>query len=351
MTVLSRLCGGLHHYSGLVTAARCRGRTLSNILHTSRRGFRRQQTKNDDKIVLTPKVEYQTPNLERMPKSLAKCSLFTVGFCSATVVGVTIWEYENLRLKSKAPLSDWVQLRWNDMEGWQSKEGEFRKSLNRWWNGLSEGQKVFWPICFLNILVFLSWHHPMLKLTMMKYFAFSPAADAVCLPMILSTFSHYNVLHLAANMYVMHSFSTPICDKVGKEQFLGMYLCFAVLSSFAGAAFKVIIRSPSPSIGASGAIMGMIGYFCSKYPDSKLGILFIPNFSFSAETGLYSLLAFDTLGLILRFRLFDHAAHLSGALSGLAYARWGEKYWDKRKIIMQNWHSIRQQIENGSKSR
>lgn len=43
---------------------------------------------------------------------------------------------------------------------------------------------------------------------MLNYFASNPASPHQCLPMFLSTFSHYSGFHLLANMYVLHSFST-----------------------------------------------------------------------------------------------------------------------------------------------
>ena len=43
----------------------------------------------------------------------------------------------------------------------------------------------------------------------------------------------------------------------------------------------------------------------------------MPFFTFSAEQAIYGLIAFDAIGLLLRFRLFDHAAHLGGSLFGM----------------------------------
>lgn len=42
--------------------------------------------------------------------------------------------------------------------------------------------------------------------------------------MILSTFSHYSLIHMMANMYVLWTFSSGIVSLLGKEQFLAVYL-------------------------------------------------------------------------------------------------------------------------------
>lgn len=42
--------------------------------------------------------------------------------------------------------------------------------------------------------------------------------------MILSTFSHFSFFHMAANMYVLWSFSTSAVSMLGREQFVAVYL-------------------------------------------------------------------------------------------------------------------------------
>lgn len=50
------------------------------------------------------------------------------------------------------------------------------------------------------------------------------ASETRCLPMVLSSFSHYSFIHMAANMYVLWTFSTSIVSLLGREQFLAFYL-------------------------------------------------------------------------------------------------------------------------------
>jgi len=72
-----------------------------------------------------------------------------------------------------------------------------------------------------------------------------------------------------------------------------------------------------------GAVLGLVGYICYKVPDGKLSIAFLPQYSFSAKSGVIGMAVFDTAGLILgvvtkwKYMIFDHAAHLSGLLFGL----------------------------------
>lgn len=68
--------------------------------------------------------------------------------------------------------------------------------------------------------------------------------------MVLSTFSHSSFLHLAANMFVLNSFSSIAVSGLGKEQFLALYLTSGVISSFVSYFYKAAFRMPGFSLGA-----------------------------------------------------------------------------------------------------
>lgn len=61
-----------------------------------------------------------------------------------------------------------------------------------------------------------------------------------------------------------------------------------------------------------------------------------------SECALKALVAIDTAGLILGWRLFDHAAHLGGALFGVWYVAYGHKLiWRRREPLVKLWHDMR----------
>jgi len=78
---------------------------------------------------------------------------------------------------------------------------------------------------------------------------------------ITSTFLHAGFVHLAGNMLFLWVFGNAINYKFGQLGYLAFYL-FAALCS--GLAQYVAI--PSPAIGASGAIMGVVGAFLVFFP-------------------------------------------------------------------------------------
>ncbi|XP_078419543.1 presenilin-associated rhomboid-like protein, mitochondrial [Cetorhinus maximus] len=178
--------------------------------------------------------------------------------------------------------------------------------------------------------------------TMVKYFTSNPASKTLCLPMVLSTFSHYSFFHMAANMYVLWSFSSSIVSLLGQEQFMAVYLSAGVISTFASYVYKTATGRLGASLGASGAIMAVLAAVCSKMPEAKLAIILLPMFTFTASNALKAIIAMDTTGLILGWRFFDHAAHLGGAFFGIWYIFYGhELIWKNREPLVKVWHDMR----------
>ena len=138
----------------------------------------------------------------------------------------------------------------------------------------------------------------------------------LCLPTLLAAFSHKDVFHLAINMFVLFSFAQTGVAVLGQEQFLAMYTSAAVFASLASLAHKVLSRSTIPSVGASGAILAVFAMHCLFFPDSRIEVIFLPFLGLSACYALPTVAAIDSLGVLLRWRWLDHAAHLGGSCFG-----------------------------------
>lgn len=276
------------------------------------------------------------------PVRLMKPFAFTLLVSGCSFCGASVWQYENLR----KVVTDYRKDRNNaHAHRFFAKAGSFRHHINLWWNSLSDGHKLVSGIIAVNVGVFLMWRLPAFQPFMLKYFSASPMSGAPCWSLFLSTFSHFSAFHLLANMYVLWSFSDPICNLLGKEQFLATYLTAGVVSGFASYALKVARMSPVPSLGASGAIMAILGMVCSQFPNAQLSIAFVGDIfphSFSADSAMKALITFDTLGVIFKWHFFDHAAHLGGMLFGLWYIHFGHKYiWGSRESMLKWWHQFR----------
>jgi membrane associated rhomboid family serine protease len=95
---------------------------------------------------------------------------------------------------------------------------------------------------------------------------------------ITSQFLHAGFAHVAFNMLFLYIFGNNIEEQLGGAKFLLFYLSCGVLAVIAQWFFSA--TSSIPSLGASGAIAGVMGAYILKFPQAKivtvlpLGILF-----------------------------------------------------------------------------
>jgi membrane associated rhomboid family serine protease len=82
--------------------------------------------------------------------------------------------------------------------------------------------------------------------------------------LITSMFLHGGWLHLIGNMWFLWVFGSHIEDAMGSAKFIVFYL----ISGIASALTQTVLNlgSPVPTIGASGAIAGVMGAFLILYP-------------------------------------------------------------------------------------
>ena len=271
----------------------------------------------------------QTTHFSTKP-SILKPAIFAFGLTCTSFAGAAIIQYERAEKKLN---------RQNIFQRMSGKAFTFRSKVNKWWHGLYEGQRVAATIIAVNLGVLTIWKFPSCSLFMTKWFT-SSTVNRRSSTLLLSCFSHSEFWHFGANMFVLWSFSPLIHSLLGTEQFIAFYLTGGTVSSLVSYYFKIATHSKIPSLGASGALLAVIAVCCIEQPDARLSILFLPFFTFSAQTALYSLIAVDVTGIILRWQLFDHAAHLGGTLFGSWYVLYGHKYlWDRRSSLVRWWHN------------
>jgi rhomboid family protein len=92
-----------------------------------------------------------------------------------------------------------------------------------------------------------------------------------------SMFIHGGFLHIAGNMWFLWIFGRGIEDLIGHGRFLVFYL----LSGLGAAIVHVIVNadSPVPTVGASGAIAGVMGAYLIKFPRARI-VTLVPIFIF-----------------------------------------------------------------------
>jgi hypothetical protein len=95
------------------------------------------------------------------------------------------------------------------------------------------------------------------------------------LPLLTSMFLHAGWLHLIGNMWFLWIFGDNIEDRLGKLRFLLFYLVCGLGAGLAHALFN--LGSNAPTIGASGAVAGVLGGYFVLFPTARV-LTLVPFF-------------------------------------------------------------------------
>src|SRR4030042_2405383 len=147
------------------------------------------------------------------------------------------------------------------------------------------------------------------------------------LPFLTSMFLHGGFLHIIMNMWFLYIFGDNIEDRLGHLRYLVFYLFCGVASGLVH--LFTHWDSNIPTIGASGAISGVMGAYLLLYPRSKI-LTLIPIFFFFQ---FVEIPAFIFLVFWLFLQLFSASftptnvggvafwAHIGGFVAGLIFLK------------------------------
>jgi len=141
-------------------------------------------------------------------------------------------------------------------------------------------------------------------------------ADGEYYRLLTAAFLHGSVIHLALNMYALFLFGPPLEAAFGRARFLAVYL----VSALGGSAASYAVAAPgSPSLGASGAVFGLLGAF------------FVVNRRLGRDSSQLLILLVINLAFGFLAPNIDWRAHLGGLATGalcaaaIAYAPAGRR--------------------------
>jgi membrane associated rhomboid family serine protease len=134
-------------------------------------------------------------------------------------------------------------------------------------------------------------------------------------------FLHGSVSHLALNMFALWSFGRILEQVWGNQRFLVFYLVCGIGAAVISQLVDQFIFDPTSSatVGASGAIYGLLVAFAIMFPNFKIMLIFLPV-PIAAKHFVPVLLLIDLAAGFTGFSIFGqkiaHFAHLGGALMG-----------------------------------
>lgn len=144
----------------------------------------------------------------------------------------------------------------------------------------------------------------------------SPVPEWITL--ISSQFLHGGFLHIAGNMLFLWIFGNNVEDRLGHIKYLIFYITCGILAALSQWIFAQ--GSTIPSLGASGAIAGVMGAYILRYPQAPI-VTFIPLGLFS---NIVRVPAYFFLGFWFVQQAFNGLASLNtpvdmGMQGGVAY--------------------------------
>ena len=166
---------------------------------------------------------------------------------------------------------------------------------------------------------------PYARNAFIEHYALIP--DRLYLPsFVTSMFLHGGWLHLIGNMWFLWVFGSHIEDAMGSGRFLIFYLISGVAS--AAVQFMISIGSPIPTVGASGAIAGVMGAFLILYPRVRVvTLIFIVIFVTTYEIPAAFMLLYwfvlqllsglGSLASVGQAQSIAWFAHVGGFLAGI----------------------------------
>jgi membrane associated rhomboid family serine protease len=143
---------------------------------------------------------------------------------------------------------------------------------------------------------------------------------------------NYYYFHDGLNTLVLNGFKeTEILNLINEGKFMTSWQ--AVL---APDTFENMIGSLTPTVGASGAIYGLLVAFAFMFPNAELALLFIPV-PIKAKYFVPGIVLLDLFSGVTGYSIFGggiaHFAHVGGALFGFIMM-W---YWKKNQFNQNRW--------------
>ncbi len=157
---------------------------------------------------------------------------------------------------------------------------------------------------------------------------------------------HGGIFHLFVNMITFYFFGPPLEKIIGGLRLLKFYIAAGLVASLGYVLFRnllFIIHGSTlpgggevfmPAVGASGAIVAVVGAVAKLYPRAEVLLYFV--IPMKIRTAVYAFGAFEVFNIVtalighpvLFFDLFASSAHLTGLLVGLWY---GNRLKDQHK--------------------
>jgi membrane associated rhomboid family serine protease len=145
--------------------------------------------------------------------------------------------------------------------------------------------------------------------------------------LVTSMFLHGGWMHIIGNMLFLWAFGRSMEDAMGHGKFLSFYLIAGIAAGLVQLLFN--FDSRTPTLGASGAIAGVMGAYLVKFPRARIHtLIFVLIFVTTADIPAafiliywFILQLFSGYGSLVQIQVSDGGtawfAHVGGFLAGM----------------------------------
>lgn len=175
---------------------------------------------------------------------------------------------------------------------------------------------VNWLFLALNVVVFLALGFRADYPEIVRTYAFLPA-EPTWQGALFGMFMHAGLGHLLGNMLFLWIVGDNVEDSLGHLGYAVFYLGAGFFADYAHMAMVPPEMAAIPTLGASGAVAGVLGAYALLYPRSRIKFWFFIWVWFYIRTGFFHLASAWAVGFWFLQQIFLHFA--SGGAGGVAY--------------------------------
>ena len=211
-------------------------------------------------------------------------------------------------------------------------------------------------LIFINIIIFVA--TLINEDFMVRTFALFYPTSQLFRPwqIITHMFMHGGVWHIFFNMYALYMFGSIIERTIGQKKFLILYFVCGlgavalhlgvqyiqaqtymagIANGAVNAAANYSALKMTPTLGASGAIYGLLIAYAMLFPNARLSLVFLPFTSMSSKTWVIIFAVIELVtGITGTVAGVAHFAHLGGMLFGWLLIR----YWKKKGTLFNDYY-------------
>lgn len=191
----------------------------------------------------------------------------------------------------------------------------------------SRTTKIVLALIIANVLVYVAgWIGGVgVVLQMIKWCGLTPndVKQGYVWQLFTYMFLHGGLLHLLFNMFTLWMFGCEIERSWGSREFLKYYIITGVGAGILSFALSLSLRSnvDIPTIGASGAIFGVLVAYALMFPNRIIYLWFILPIKAKYLVGCFAILTFIASFQQPQAGGVAHFAHLGGMLIGFLYLK------------------------------